>query len=107
MIQRIKIYFGASIWFIWQDKNGKEQGEEFNTRYGKDSWQYDTYGPPSLEALTKMIAGEIQQGELLNNYLDKGRFRELLQTFPVSIVMNAQVGLLGASLQAQKLEQSH
>ena len=50
------------------------------------------------------IAGEIQQGELLNNYLDKGRFRELLQTFPVSIVMNAQVGLLGASLQAQKFK---
>ena len=53
------------------------------------------------------IASEIQRGEFLNNYLDKGRFRELLQTFPVSIVMNAQVGLLGASLQAQKLEQSH
>ena len=58
----VKIQYDGphSIWFIWQDKNGKEQGEEFNTRYGKDSWQYDTYGPPSLEALTKMIAGEIQ-----------------------------------------------
>ena len=50
------------------------------------------------------IASEIQRGNFLNNYLEKGRFRELLQSFPVSIVMNAQVGLLGASLQAQKLQ---
>jgi hypothetical protein len=49
-----------TIWFIWQDKNGKEQGESFNTRYDNDTWEYDAYGPPSLEALTKMIAGEIE-----------------------------------------------
>ena len=50
----------SEIWFIWKDKNGKEQGEAFNSRYDEDGWEYDTYGPPSLEALTKMIAGEIE-----------------------------------------------
>lgn len=49
------------------------------------------------------IAMEIQQGGFVDQYLDKGRFSELLASFPISIVTNAQVGLLGASLRAQKI----
>jgi glucokinase len=49
------------------------------------------------------IAREVQQGGFIENYLDKGRFRELLASFPLSIVMNSNVGLLGASLLAQKI----
>ena len=48
------------IWFSWMDKNGKEQGEEFKIRYDKNDLNYELYGPPGLEALTKMIAGEIK-----------------------------------------------
>jgi glucokinase len=39
----------------------------------------------------------------MDNYLDKGRFGELLASFPLSIIKNSNVGLLGASLFAQKL----
>ncbi|MDH4284923.1 MAG: glucokinase [Gallionellaceae bacterium] len=35
-------------------------------------------------------------------FLDKGRFTGLLETLPVHIVTNPQVGLLGAALVAQR-----
>ena len=37
-----------------------------------------------------------QQGEFLRNFLDKGRFAGLLASLPLQIVLEPQVGLLGA-----------
>jgi len=48
------------------------------------------------------IATQIRQGGFIDSFLDKGRFKGELAKLPLSIVTNAQVGLLGASLQAQK-----
>lgn len=43
------------------------------------------------------IAPQMQKGEFISAFLDKGRFHDLLATLPVSIVMPAEIGLLGAS----------
>jgi glucokinase len=48
------------------------------------------------------ITTQMQQGGFMESFLDKGRFSALLATLPLSVVMNPQVGLLGASLEAQK-----
>ncbi|HEY6095172.1 MAG TPA: glucokinase [Gallionellaceae bacterium] len=50
------------------------------------------------------IASALQQGDFLRNFLDKGRFKGLLQTLPLHIVLNEQVGLLGAAVYARKGE---
>lgn len=42
------------------------------------------------------VVGRIQQGEFLRNFLDKGRFSGLLASLPLQIVLEPQVGLLGA-----------
>jgi glucokinase len=47
------------------------------------------------------IAAHMQQGEFMAAFLDKGRFQNLLATLPLSIVMQAEIGLLGASGRAQ------
>ena len=49
------------------------------------------------------ISAVMQQGAFLRAFLDKGRYTELLGTLPVHIVTNPQVGLLGASLTAQRM----
>ncbi len=49
------------------------------------------------------IQAQMQQGGFMHAFLDKGRFATLLARLPLAIVTNPQVGLLGASLQAQKL----
>lgn len=48
------------------------------------------------------IVLHMQQGEFLRALLDKGRFNGLLATLPVYIVINPQIGLLGASLVVQQ-----
>jgi glucokinase len=48
------------------------------------------------------IAVQMQEGEFMRAFLDKGRFAELLGTLPLHIVLNAQVGLLGAGVCARK-----
>jgi glucokinase len=48
------------------------------------------------------IVTQMQEGGFMRAYLDKGRFTGLLSTLPLSIVTNAQIGLLGASLRAQE-----
>lgn len=50
------------------------------------------------------IAASLQRGDFLRAFLRKGRFSELLHTFPLHIVLNEQVGLLGAALRARKGE---
>ena len=49
------------------------------------------------------IAAPLQQGGFLHAFRDKGRFAGLLETLPVHIVTNPQVGLLGANLVARRL----
>jgi glucokinase len=45
---------------------------------------------------------QFQRGEFMNAFLAKGRFATLLATIPVMLVRNADVGLLGAQLVAQR-----
>jgi glucokinase len=47
------------------------------------------------------IAAQMQQGEFMAAFLAKGRFQNLLATLPLSIVMQAEIGLLGACGRAQ------
>ena len=42
-------------------------------------------------------------GRFVQAYLRKGRFRELLETMPVYLILNEQVGLLGAVEQARRI----
>jgi len=49
------------------------------------------------------IAATMREGAFLRAFLDKGRFTGLLETLPLHIVTNPQVGLLGAGLTAQRM----
>lgn len=42
------------------------------------------------------LATQMAQGGFIAGFLDKGRYRSLLETVPVYLVMNTEVGLLGA-----------
>jgi glucokinase len=46
------------------------------------------------------IADKLQDGTFMRAFCAKGRFRPLLETIPVSVVMNEQVGLIGALVEA-------
>lgn len=48
------------------------------------------------------ISGKMQAGEFIKAFLSKGRFADLLGCIPLHIVMNANVGLMGANLVAQR-----
>ncbi len=50
------------------------------------------------------IAPVMQQGEFIRAFRDKGRFAGLLQTLPVHIVVNPDIGLLGAQRVAQRTD---
>ena len=50
------------------------------------------------------IATDMQQSGFLHAFQDKGRFANLLKTFPVHLVTNPNVGLLGARLVAQRTD---
>ncbi len=49
------------------------------------------------------VAANLQQGAFMRAFLDKGRFAGLLESLPLHIVTNPQVGLLGAGLHAQSM----
>jgi len=49
------------------------------------------------------IVVTVQEGAFLRSFLNKGRFAGLLETLPLHIVTNPQVGLLGASLTARRM----
>lgn len=49
------------------------------------------------------ITPKLQDGSFMRAFTSKGRFRTLLESFPVKVVMNAQVGLLGAMAEAARL----
>ena len=49
------------------------------------------------------ISGMLQGKVFMQACLNKGRYQELLSTLPVNIVLNRNVGLIGANLYAQQL----
>lgn len=49
------------------------------------------------------IAAKLKDGGFVRAFVSKGRYSELLATMPVHVVMNPQVGLLGALLEARRL----
>jgi glucokinase len=49
------------------------------------------------------ILAKLEDGTFLRAFLDKGRYRELLQTMPVHVVLNPEVGLYGALSEAARL----
>ena len=49
------------------------------------------------------IAPKLKEGGFMRAFTSKGRFSELLATMPVHVVMNPQVGLYGALLEAARL----
>jgi glucokinase len=51
------------------------------------------------------IAAKLKDGNFIRAFTSKGRFSELLATIPVHVVMNAQVGLLGAAQEAARLSE--
>jgi glucokinase len=51
------------------------------------------------------IAKKLEDGTFIRAFRSKGRFRALLESIPVKVVMNEQVGLLGAVAEAARLAQ--
>lgn len=49
------------------------------------------------------IAAKLADGEFVRAFVNKGRYRALLETMPVDVVLNPQVGLYGALLEAQRM----
>jgi glucokinase len=49
------------------------------------------------------IAAKLKEGAFMRAFVSKGRYSELLAAMPVHVVMNPQVGLLGALYQAARL----
>jgi glucokinase len=49
------------------------------------------------------IAAKMQDGSFIQAFSAKGRFKRVLDTMPVRVVLNDQVGLLGAIAEAQRL----
>lgn len=49
------------------------------------------------------IAARLKEGAFIRAFVSKGRYGDLLATMPVHVVMNPQVGLLGALYQAARL----
>ena len=49
------------------------------------------------------IAPKLKEGAFMRAFTNKGRFSEVLETMPVHVVMNPQVGLYGALLEAARM----
>lgn len=53
--------------------------------------------------IARRILERLQNGPFLTAFRDKGRMSELLSRFPVHVIMNSKVGLLGAAAVAGRL----
>lgn len=51
------------------------------------------------------ILTKMQDGSFIQNFLNKGRMRSLLEAMRVSLILNLKVGLIGAALFAKRLDQ--
>jgi glucokinase len=49
------------------------------------------------------IVSRLKDGEFLRAFVNKGRYRELMKTMPVEVVLDPEVGLRGALAEAQRL----
>jgi glucokinase len=49
------------------------------------------------------IAEKLREGEFMRAFTAKGRFRTLLESLPVRVVMNDHVGLYGALAEAARI----
>jgi glucokinase len=49
------------------------------------------------------ILAKLKEGGFMRAFNDKGRFSDLLSTIPVYVIMNPEVGLFGAMLEANRL----
>jgi glucokinase len=49
------------------------------------------------------IRARLNDGAFMRAFVDKGRYRQLLQAIPVHVVLNPQVGLYGALLEAERI----
>lgn len=53
--------------------------------------------------IASKITGLLQGKAFMQSFLNKGRYQELLSSLPVHIVLNRNVGLIGANLYAQQV----
>ena len=50
--------------------------------------------------IASLFADALVRGGFLESFLDKGRFRPMLEQVPVAIVLDPNIGLAGSRLQA-------
>ena len=48
------------------------------------------------------ILESLKKGPFLSSFLDKGRFRKLLETIPIRVVLNDDTALIGAAAYAEE-----
>lgn len=53
--------------------------------------------------ITPKILAKLQDGTFIQNFLDKGRMKPLMEKIRVSLILNPKVGLIGAAFYAQRL----
>ena len=61
-----------------------------------------TWGLFIAGGIAAKIREKLKEGTFLHAFLNKGRSGELLKNIPVSIVMNPDVGLIGAAVKAME-----
>ncbi|MBD2103842.1 glucokinase [Leptolyngbya sp. FACHB-261] len=52
------------------------------------------------------ILPKLKEGSFLESFLAKGRMRPLMEQMPVYVVLNAKVGLMGAAVFAERMQQN-